>query len=171
MDLQKIGLFLKELRKEKGLTQEQLAEALNVSRRTVSRWETGNNMPDLDLMVEMADFYQVDLRELMNGERKNEQMDKEMKETVLQVADYSNEEKARLLRRMHWLFIAGLIGFVLFLVITLAGLDKTAPYEGIGSFGLGIAFGMIILGVIFTSRYAVRIREFKQRLLYKSKGR
>ena len=39
-------------------------------------------------------------------------MDKEMKETVLQVADYSNEEKARLLRRMHWLFIAGLIGLV-----------------------------------------------------------
>lgn len=171
MDLQKIGLFLKELRKEKGLTQEQLAEALNVSRRTVSRWETGNNMPDLDLMVEMADFYQVDLRELMDGERKNEQMEKEMKETILQVADYSNEEKARLLRRMHWLFIAGLVGFVVFLVITLAGLDKTAPYEGIGSFGLGIAFGMIILGVIFTSRYAVRIREFKQRLLNKSKGR
>ena len=171
MDLQKIGMFLKELRKEKGLTQEQLAETLNVSRRTISRWETGNNMPDLDLMVEMADFYQVDLRELMNGERKNEQMDKEMKETVLQVADYSNEEKARMLRRMHWLFIAGLIGFVMFLLITLMGLDKTPPYEAIGSFGLGIAFGMIILGVIFTSRYAIRIREFKQRFLNSAKGR
>lgn len=171
MDLQKIGMFLKELRKEKGLTQEQLAETLNVSRRTISRWETGNNMPDLDLMVEMADFYQVDLRELMNGERKNEQMDKEMKETVLQVADYSNEEKARMLRRMHWLFIAGLIGFVMFLLITLMGLDKTPPYEAIGSFGLGIAFGMIILGVIFTSRYAIRIREFKQRFLNRAKGR
>ena len=171
MDLQKIGMFLKELRKEKGLTQEQLAETLNVSRRTISRWETGNNMPDLDLMVEMADFYQVDLRELMNGERKNEQMDKEMKETILQVADYSNEEKARMLRRMHWLFIAGLIGFVMFLLITLMGLDKTTPYEAIGSFGLGIAFGMIILGVIFTSRYAIRIREFKQRFLNRAKGR
>ncbi len=40
----KIGEFLKELRKEKGLTQEQIAEKLNVSRRTVSRWETGNNL-------------------------------------------------------------------------------------------------------------------------------
>ena len=96
-------------------------------------------------------------------------MDKEMKDTVLQVADYSNEEKARLLRRMHWLFIAGLVGFVLFLIITAAGLDETSPYEGIGSFGLGIAFGMVILGVIFTSRYAVRIREFKQRLLKRKK--
>ena len=95
-------------------------------------------------------------------------MDKEMKDTVLQVADYSNEEKERLLRRMHWLFIAGLIGFAVFLAITLLGLDSTPPYEGIASFGLGIAFGMIILGVIFTGRHGARIREIKQRLLSKS---
>lgn len=165
MDQQKIGAFLKELRKEKTVTQEQLAEVLNVSRRTVSRWETGSNMPDLDILVELADYYDVDIRELLDGERRSEQMDKEMKDTVLQVADYSNEEKERLLRRMHWLFIAGLIGFAAFLVISAAGLADTSPYEGIGSFGLGIAFGMIILGVIFTSRYAARIREFKKRLL------
>ena len=51
MDLMKIGTFLQELRKEKGLTQEQLAEQLGVARRTVSRWETGANMPDLDILV------------------------------------------------------------------------------------------------------------------------
>ena len=94
-------------------------------------------------------------------------MNEELKETVLQVADYSNEEKARLLKRMHGMFIAGLIGFIVFLVITLLGLDTVSPYEGIGSFGLGIAFGMIVIGVIFTSRYASRIREFKMRLLGK----
>ena len=55
MDLQKIGTFLKDHRKEKGLTQEQLAETLNVSRRTVSRWETGSNMPDLDLLMEISE--------------------------------------------------------------------------------------------------------------------
>ena len=167
MDLIKTGKFLQLLRKEKGLTQEELAEKMNVSRRTVSRWETGNNMPDLDILIEMSDLYEVDLREILSGERKSERMNEELKETVLQVADYSNEEKTRLLRRMHWLFIAGLIGFTTFLVITLLGLDTTSPYEGIGSFGLGIAFGMIILGVVFTSRYAAKIREFKMRLLGK----
>lgn len=70
---------------------------------------------------------------------------------------------------MHWLFIAGLFGFVAFLVITLLNLDTTAPYEAIGSFGVGIAFGMIVLGVIFTSKYAARIRHFKLRLLGKAK--
>ena len=168
VDLIKTGKFLQLLRKETGFTQEELAEKLNVSRRTVSRWETGTNMPDLDILMELSDLYEVDLREILSGERKSERMNEELKETVLQVADYSNEEKTRLLRRMHWLFIAGLIGFATFLVITLLGLDTTSPYEGIGSFGLGIAFGMVILGVVFTSKYAAKIRRFKLRLLGKT---
>ena len=167
MNMIKTGKFLQELRKEKELTQEQLAEQLGVARRTVSRWETGNNMPDLDILVELSDLYSVDLREILSGERKSETMDQELKETVLQVADYSSEEKNKMLRRMHWLFIVGLIGFTAFLVITLLGLEATAPYDAIGSFGLGIAFAMMILGVIFTGRSVARIREFKMRLLGK----
>ncbi len=169
MDLVKIGSFLQALRREKGLTQEQLAEQMGVARRTVSRWETGSNMPDLDILIELSDLYAVDLREILNGERKSEQMNEEMKEAVLQVADYSNEEKTRMLRRMHWMFVAGLVGFVAFLAITALGLENTPPYEGIGSFGLGIAFGMVIIGVIFTSRNAAKIRAFKMRLLGKAK--
>lgn len=63
MDQVKIGAFLKRLRKEKGLTQEQLAERLSVSGRTVSRWETGSNMPDIGMLVEMADFFDVSIPE------------------------------------------------------------------------------------------------------------
>ena len=170
MDMQRIGSFLAQLRKERGLTQEQLAQQLGTSNKTISRWETGSNMPDMDILIDLSDLYAVDLREILSGERKSEQMNQEMKETVLQVADYSNEEKARLLRRMHWLFIAGLAGFAVFLAITLLGLDTTSPYDGIGGFGLGIAFGMIVFGVIFTGRSAVKIREFKLRLLGKAKG-
>ena len=170
MDLIKIGKFLQELRKEKELTQEQLAERTGVARRTVSRWETGANMPDLDILIELSDFYEVDLREILNGERESERMNEELKKTVLQVADYSNEEKERLLHRMHYLFIAGLIGLAAFLITVLLGLDETDPYEFIGSAGLGIATGVIIIGIIFTSRYAVRIREFKMRLLRNAKG-
>ena len=72
MDQQKIGEFLKTLRKDKNLTQEELADKMNVSRRTVSRWETGSNLPDLSILVELADLYDVDMREIFNGERKNE---------------------------------------------------------------------------------------------------
>ena len=82
MDQIKIGVFLKELRKEKGLTQEQLAEVLNVSSRTVSRWETGSNMPDISILVEIAGFYDVSIPEIVQGERKSEIMDKETRETA-----------------------------------------------------------------------------------------
>ena len=169
MDIMKIGKYLQKLRKEKNLTQEQLAEKMNVSRRTVSRWETGSNMPDLDILLELSDFYEVDLREILRGERKSERMNEELKETVLQVADYSSEEKTRLLRRMHWLFIAGLAGILAFIIIDLLGLDTTSPYKEIGSFGLGLSFGMIIMGVILTSRYSAGIRAFKLRLSDKIK--
>ena len=75
MDQIKIGEFLKELRKEHNLSQEQLAEKFNVSSRSISRWENGNTMPDISVMIELADFYDIDIRELLRGERKSEQMD------------------------------------------------------------------------------------------------
>ena len=169
MDLVRIGTFLRELRKENGFTQEQLAERMGVARRTVSRWETGSNMPDMDVLIELADLYSVDLREILSGERKSEKMNKELKETVLQVADYGNEEKQRLLQRMHVMFIAGFVGFIVFAVISMLGLDETRPYEFIGSMGLGIAFGMVIIGMIFTGKNAAKIRAFKLRLLGRAK--
>ena len=81
MDTKKIGAFLKQCRKEKNLTQEQLAEKFGVSARTVSRWETGSNMPDLSILVELADYYDIEIKELLDGERSST-MNKEMKETL-----------------------------------------------------------------------------------------
>ena len=92
MDQKKVGLFLKTLRKEKNITQEVLAETLNVSSRTVSRWETGSNMPDISLLVELSEFYQVSIPEIINGERKSEKMNQETKDTAIKMAEYSKNE-------------------------------------------------------------------------------
>lgn len=116
MDLIKIGKLLKELRKEKGLTQEQLAEQLNISRRTISRWETGHNLPDLDILIEIADYYEIDLRELLDGEKKNQKMSEELKKTVLKVAKYTHKEKEIKKEKLNTYFI---IGGVCFLVVIL----------------------------------------------------
>lgn len=105
MDLRKIGSFLKELRKEKGMTQEQLAERFGVSGRSVSRWETGSNMPDLSILVELAEYYGVDIKEILNGERKGRAMDKELKETLQKVADYSELEKKNALKAGNTAFL------------------------------------------------------------------
>ena len=90
MDQKKTGEFLKELRTQKQMTQEQVAERFNVSSRTVSRWETGRNMPDISLLTEIADFYEADVREIIEGERKSEMMDKEIKDVADKMADYAH---------------------------------------------------------------------------------
>ena len=166
MNQQKIGSFLKELRKEKNLTQEQLAEYLNTSRRTISRWETGNNLPDLDILIELSDYYDVELRELIDGERKSEQMDRELKETVLKVADYSNEEKQVIMKRMNWIFIAGTILSVVFLImLSLEPANPSHLYKFIEGVCVGVLSGCCILGVLLTSKYAYKFYSFKKKIL------
>lgn len=93
MDQKKIGTFLKDLRKEKALTQEQLAERFNVSSRTVSRWETGSNAPDLGTLIELADFYGVDVREIMDGERKGTVMDRETKDILKKLRNMGMQKR------------------------------------------------------------------------------
>ncbi len=165
MDQIKTGSFIKELRKEKGLTQEQLSEIFGVSRRTVSRWETGSNLPDLDILVEMADYFDVELRELLDGERKEKKMDSELKKTVLQVADYSNEQKRKLTKRIHILFIAGLIAGIIYMVFIFTGNSDNC----FASMCQGFMFGMMIVGTVTTSRYASKIQEKKLKLLRRLK--
>lgn len=98
MNQQKIGNFLKDLRKEKGITQEQAAEHFGVAGRTVSRWETGSNMPDLSMLVAIAMFYDVEVREILDGERKSENMNTELQETLEKVADYTDTINVKTMR-------------------------------------------------------------------------
>lgn len=165
MDQKKIGSFLKELRNGRTMTQQQFAEEIGVSNRTISRWETGSNMPDLDILIEIADYYEVEIREILDGERKSEIMNKELKETVIKVADYSNEEKIRITKRMHILFLIGLASFVVYMVLDIMGLTDSGSTEMIASVSLGFSFSMLIVGAIYTSKYIVRIKNFKKRLL------
>ncbi len=168
MDLVKIGTFLQTLRKEKGLTQEQLAEQIGVARRTVSRWETGSNMPDLDLLIEMADLYEVDLRELLDGERK-EKMDKEMEETVLQVAEYSSAEKERAARIMRVYFLVGIAALIANAAMNLAGIGGTFWTGFLNGMTFGLALIAMVMGVLYTTGTMAKILAFKTRLLKRGK--
>ena len=65
----KIGKFIAVLRKEKGLTQEQLGEKLGVTNKTISRWENGNYMPDVEMLSLLSKEFGVSINELISGER------------------------------------------------------------------------------------------------------
>lgn len=165
MDQKKIGSFLKELRTEKKMTQERLAEMLGVTNRSVSRWENGVNMPDFDLVIEMANYYDVSIEEILDGERKNEMIDKQTEQTMKKVADYENQEKIRLSRRMCGLFLAAIAALVVYAVLEIQGLADSGVYEDIASFALGLVFGVLLVGALFTSRYGAKLRAMKRRLL------
>ncbi|MBR1740471.1 MAG: helix-turn-helix transcriptional regulator [Lachnospiraceae bacterium] len=69
MDQVKIGKFIAERRKEKEYTQKQLAEQLEISDRTVSKWERGNGMPEVSLMLPLCEALGISVNELLSGER------------------------------------------------------------------------------------------------------
>ena len=69
MEQEMIGKFISACRKEKGLTQMQLAEKLNITNRAVSKWETGKSMPDVSLMLDLCDILGINVNELLSGER------------------------------------------------------------------------------------------------------
>ena len=147
------------------MTQEQPAELFRVSTRTVSRWENGNNIPDLDILIGLADFYEVDIQERIDGERKNGNMDKETKETVLKAAEYMNMGTEQYTKRVHLLLLTGAIFWFVASLISHTELNNNAVLNAVSSFAEGAAIGMILCGIVFTSRYGQRIRAFKQRLL------
>ena len=73
MDIQKIGEFLKELRKQNNMTQEQLGERVGVTNKTISRWETGKYMPPIECLKLLSDIYQISINEILTGEKLNEE--------------------------------------------------------------------------------------------------
>lgn len=165
MDQKKIGCFIKELRKDRNLTQEEFAEKFCVARRTVSRWETGNNMPDMDILIEMADFFEVDLREILDGERKNESMDKEMKEMVLKVTEYDQENTKKMSKIVLCYFIIGIIALITHEAFELLELKSSMLTGFFDGFTIGIALAVMILGILFVTGLMVKIRAAKLRLL------
>ena len=69
MDQEKIGRFICTIRKQQGMTQEQLGECLGVTNKTVSRWETGKYMPDIDKLQELSAILGISINELLAGEQ------------------------------------------------------------------------------------------------------
>ncbi|MBQ8569375.1 MAG: helix-turn-helix domain-containing protein [Oscillospiraceae bacterium] len=99
MDTKKIGIFLKELRNEKGMTQEQLGERIGVSNKTISRWETGNYMPPVDCLSILSDIYDISINEILAGERASGEVFAKIAEENITATlkelekDYQNFEK------------------------------------------------------------------------------
>lgn len=166
MNQKKIGNFLKELRKEKGITQEEFAENLNVSGRTVSRWETGTNMPDISLLVDIADFYNVSIPEIINGERKSEIVEKDVKEVATAMSDYAETEKKIILERVKIISFVGLISLIIGLVMEAFNNDPMLPiFDCIEGICLGLGVGALVTMVLYTTGNLDKIKNKKSKYI------
>lgn len=162
VDQKKIGNFIKQLRKEQGITQEQFAEKLGVSGRTVSRWETGSNMPDISLLVEIAEILDASIPEIINGERKNEDMEKEVREVAEKLSDYADEEKKHLLKRVEIICIVGLSAMAAEPMIESVFTNPALPVLGyLRGVCRGLTAGALITVLLYTTGLLARIRRKK----------
>lgn len=93
MNQERIGKFIATCRKEKKITQSDLAEQLGVTDRSVSNWETGKNMPDLSLFKPLCEILGITINELLSGERLNqEKYQEKLEENIVNTIDYSTKK-------------------------------------------------------------------------------
>ena len=164
MDTIKIGNFLRELRKEKNLTQEQLADVFNVSARTVSRWETGSNMPDISILVEIADYYDLDVREILNGERSNALP--AGSSSIKDIAEYADKDKEKLAVKTRLYAIVGIIGIITYLCLRAFGNPDSIIINLIASLSLVAVYAALASSLIYTSN---RLQTLQRKLKMKLK--
>lgn len=94
MNTSDVGRFISELRKEKGLTQKELAEKLNVTDKAVSKWETGRSAPDISLLTSLSEALGVSVIEILNGERIEKESFHEVGDEVI-VETMKNDKRKR----------------------------------------------------------------------------
>ena len=91
MNQEKIGLFIAKLRKENNMTQQDLAEKLGVSDRTVGNWENGRNLPDVSLFKPLCNSLNITVNDLISGEIIDNNKEK-LEENLINTIEYSNKK-------------------------------------------------------------------------------
>ena len=117
----KTGNLIRELRKEKGFTQNDIAQQLHVTDRAVSKWERGLCAPDISLLEPLAKILEVSIAELIQGERAVQDENVEKIGTTKMVIDYSQKEIIRKIKALNrkYIFIAAVCLFAVILICSL----------------------------------------------------
>lgn len=153
MNQEEIGKFISSCRKDKGLTQMQLAEMLNITNRAVSKWETGKSCPDVSIMLELCDILGITVNELLSGERiVMEDYQKKAEENLIELQ--SKKEKAQ-----KSLFRVELIWLVISLLLMPVHLAINYFYPE--NSGTGVGLVVILIGFAMFVAYFARYYEIR----------
>lgn len=158
MDQIKIGRFIAACRKERALTQAQLAERLNITDRAVSKWENGRSMPDSSIMLELCDILGISVNDLLSGERvKMENYNKVAEENLVDMRRQL-EANNRFLLRME--YVVGFGGTIAYLALLFAGcyLVKDRLWQAAL---IALAIVMFAVGLVFALKIERDVGYYK----------
>lgn len=161
MDVKKIGEFIAYNRKNKGLTQEQLAEKLGVTNKTVSRWETWKYMPDLSLLKPLSKELGITLNELLSGEKiKQEKIIENTEKNIINTIDYSKQK----IEKEHSKISIGLI--ITGIIISISALIIFETESSWCSIYSIIGIIVLITGIIRELKYSKKLKILTSIILF-----
>ena len=146
MDLKITGQFIKEQRKAKNLTQIQLAEKLNVSEKTISKWECGNGFPDTSLMLPLCEALDVSANELLSGKRLGENEYKTEAEKNLLLLKTAHQRLTKFLLMIE--IVLGIISLIPLFVLTIVA-SYVELADGLRIVLIVVGFVITVVGVYF----------------------
>ena len=142
MDQIKIGKFIAECRKNKNMTQAQLAEKVGVTDRAVSKWENGRSMPDSSIMLELCGELGITVNELLCGERIIMENNQQKNEKLLLDMAKELEAKNKIIWRNMWIIM------IVSMIALLAGVFAAAFFVPEGIWQLIAIIGIVIVFLI-----------------------
>ncbi|MDD3303894.1 MAG: helix-turn-helix transcriptional regulator [Clostridia bacterium] len=154
MNQEKIGRFIAECRKEKNMTQRELAEKLGVSDRTVGNWENGRNMPDLSLFKLLCAELEITLNDLMSGEKvKEKEYQYKLEENIINTIDYTNK---KIENRNNF------IGLILIIFGVLISITAVAIFPSESSWGSIYSIFGVMVSLIGISKFTKKLTYIKR---------
>jgi len=154
MNQEKIGKFISKVRKEKKITQKQLAEKLEITDRAISKWENGKSMPDLALLKPLCNILDITINELLSGEYiSKEKKEETLEDNIVNAINYS-KKKENIYELIFYLFILlfGVIMIVISMSIFSSPIGFTMWYSIIGTYILMIIFSCLLKKTIISNK-------------------
>ena len=143
MNQEKISKFLAEIRKEKGITQQELAKKLRVSNRTISNWENGKYLPDYELLISLSKIFNVSVSEIINGSKNLKQEPNKTVERLIEFLKYIDD------RRNKKYKIMGLLIVLLGLTIKLLSMFLIHHYSDYDTYYMILGYIVSLIGVSY----------------------
>ena len=172
MNQEQIGKFIASLRKEKNITQEQLAEKLKVSVKSVSRWENGKTMPDLSMLPILADGLNASVSEILNGRKMTKEELIKLKGTIEQLIEYNERviiDKSKIwqfnLQIGWWILVLAILNNYFHFLGVIFTPNAEEFVQGV-LYGIGIAYELIC---VYNVTNELTLKEKKKQMIKKVK--